>query len=121
MSYEPLQRRLAKLEHGRGGDAECVLHFPDNSTRAVSFRKPLELFCATCARLSHTLAQRHEHEPDIEPRPESRYDKLIELFGRADGIQTDNRFLFVIQDLCRQAIEEEQKPPEAPEAPKKSQ
>jgi hypothetical protein len=113
MRYDPIKRRLGKLEVGAGGTADAVLRFPDASTRAVSVRHPLSLFCAACARLSFSLALAHgtpEHsEPEEGARPASKYDGLIEMFGRASDIKSDNRFLYWIQDVCRQCIEEEER------------
>lgn len=107
MHYDPLKRRLGKLEHG-AETADAVLLFADDSTRAVSVKHPLSLFCAACSRLSFSLAP--ENAPEKEQRPVSAYDGLIELFGRAVAIQTtDNRFLHWIQDVCRQCLEEEER------------
>jgi hypothetical protein len=119
MRYEPIKRRLAKLEHG-ASTADAVLLFADDSTRAVSVKHPLSLFCAACSRLSSAIST-PEHLAELrasgvslempEARPVSAYDGLIEMFGRASGIKSDDRFLYWIQDVCRQVIEEEQKAP----------
>jgi hypothetical protein len=111
--YDPFKRRLGKLEHG-AASADAVLRFADASTRAVSVRHQLKLFCAACARLSFSL---EASKPELEAsalrveRPVSAYDSLIEMFGRAVDIQRNDKFLFWIVGVCQECIEEEQKAP----------
>jgi hypothetical protein len=115
MRYEPLKRRLGKLEVG-ATTADAVLHFADASTRAVKVKHPLSMFCAACARIHFFLAS--NPSPDspltVEPKlelvkPVSPYDELIDLFGRAVDIESDNRFLFWIAGICQDARIEAEK------------
>jgi hypothetical protein len=99
MRFDGMKRRLGKLEHGRAS-ADAILRFADESIRGVSVRHPLELFCAACARLCFFLG------PSEGARPASPYDELIDLFGRATDIQTDDKFLLTILGVYRQCIEE---------------
>jgi hypothetical protein len=109
MRFDPIKRRLGKLEVGRS-TADAVLVFPDSSVRAVSIHHPLELFCAACARLSFLLRhQAPEPVPLMLIEPVSPYDELIDLFGKAVDIESDNRFLFWIAGICQDARVEAEK------------
>lgn len=116
MRYDPFKRRLEKLEHG-ASTADAVLKFADASTRAVKVKHPLSLFCAACARIHYWLALNPSPESPLahEPpklelvKPVSPYDELIDLFGRAVDIESDNRFLFWIAGICQDARVEAEK------------
>ena len=117
MRFEPIKRRLGKLEHG-ATTADAVLHFADASTRAVTIRHPLQLFCTACARIHFYLASNPSPDSPLttgEPprlelvKPVSPYDELIDLFGLAVDIESDNRFLFWIAGICQDARAEAEK------------
>ena len=94
MRFEPIKRRLGKLEHG-ATTADAVLHFADASTRAVT--SP-----------DSPLTTGEPPRLDLV-KPVSPYDELIDLFGLAVDIESDNRFLFWIAGICQDARAEAEK------------
>jgi hypothetical protein len=86
-----------------------VLLFPDASMRAVCVKHPLELWCAACERLAFYLKAQEEPSPLMEAEPVNPYDELVDLFGRAADIKTDDRFMRWIFGLCHQVAEESPK------------
>jgi hypothetical protein len=110
-----IEKRVARLE-GRAGVCDAVLHFADGSTRAVTVRNALALFCAACARASYYLGppEKSPRSKDFDfpaPRPASPYDNLIDLFGTAERVESTDNFLYTVQTVCQTAIEEGGKHP----------
>jgi hypothetical protein len=114
--FKNFQRRLASLEDS-SSYADAVLTFPDGSTRAVTFREPLGVFCAAASRCAHFgpgICEGNEQIPQQTesqkgPRPTSQYDAAIDLLGRAVSIDSEDHFLHLVYELSRRAIELESK------------
>ena len=112
MIFKNVLRRLELLESG-SSLTDALLTFPDGSTRAVAFRKPLGVFCAAadrCADAGPGLCEGsdqvpHQTESQKGPRPTSEYDAAVDILGRAVSIRSDHRFLHLIHQLAHEVVE----------------
>jgi hypothetical protein len=64
------------------------------------------LFLGGCSRLAFFLHAREEKSPLATVQPTTPYDPVIDMLGRATAIDTTDRFLLWIADVCRQCREE---------------
>ena len=112
MTFDSQRRRVESLENG-STYTDAVLTFPDGSTRAVTFRNKLGVFCDAASRCSHAgpgICEGNEQIPHRTesqkgPRPTSEYDAAIDLLGRAISIESKDRFLLLVHETCQQAVE----------------
>jgi hypothetical protein len=117
MKFSQIKNRINDLEGKKSPDT-VTLRFADNSERTIHVpgkgqrQKNCELICAAMDRLNSA------GHPE-EPRAVSRFDKTIELLGRAESIDPPSRFLETVAGICTQALEGEAKKSDAtPEVPK---
>lgn len=114
MRYDPLRRRIKSIERA-SPIADCVLSFPDGSTRAIRIGDPLGVMCDAMALASWAGPGVFEGDSQIPqrdawhdgPRPVSKHDETIKLLARARSIESENRFLHTVQSMAAHAIETE--------------
>jgi hypothetical protein len=98
-----LQNRLANLEQ-RKGPRSATLFFEDGSTRAIGLRNPLSIFCAACSVWHELLYGPAEPTVPNEPRSRPATDReiqMVRLIGRAVRVESEDRFIHTIWDICR--------------------
>jgi hypothetical protein len=102
--FDAIKKRLAKLERSNPS-SDAVLTFADGSTRAVRLKDPLGIFCAAMS-LQSWKAGPPEGRPNADaerPRPVSQYDLAMSLFARAVKVESEDRFLQLVLQLCQEA------------------
>ena len=112
MTFDSQRRRVESLESA-SSLTDAILTFPDGSTRAVTFRNKLGVFCTAADRCAHAgpgICEGNEQIPHRtewheKPLPPDEFDAAVDLLGRAVSIQSDDRFLKLVHETCQQAVE----------------
>ena len=112
MRYDSLRRRIKSIER-ESPAADGVLSFPDGSTRAIRIGYPLGVMCdamTLCSWAGPGVCEGdgqipHKTEWQKGPRPVSKHDSTIALLARASSVETEDRFLKLVQGTCQQAAE----------------
>jgi hypothetical protein len=97
MKFKDFRKRINQLEAAdRVG--YTTFRFSDGTTSSVRIRhkKLLNVFIDTLDKL---CAYPSEGQARLE-EPTTPNDSLIELLGRAEVVETDNKFLLTIHGLC---------------------
>lgn len=108
MSLKDWKNRLFRMEWKRGSH-DIILHFGDGSTKGVHVRDECALWSAAATRISWAIGPpegREDHRDEGGARPVSKFDREIELFGRAERCESDDPFLQSVFEACKEALAE---------------
>jgi hypothetical protein len=103
-----MKNRLRHLEEEHR-TSDGVLHFADGSSRAVkiSRRNRLGIFLEAMGLISFHLPPGPEGIAEPAVKPTIEHEAAIRLIGRAERVETDDRFFRLTHEMCAQALETE--------------
>jgi hypothetical protein len=105
-----MKRRVNALEE-RNRTSDGTLIFKDGSSRSLKISRGnlLPIFLNAMSLAWFGLPPGPEDPPGPKVKPDMKHESTVRLIGRAERVETDDRFLRLTRGMCAEALEYERK------------